>query len=166
MKPTTCPVTTANYHDDVVVLLIGLRINSWWAIHQWLPVVMAMPAMIRELQADPDSGFLGASMAFGNPTIMVQYWRSMDDVLRYARDPQSMHVPAWRRFNQKVRGTGRVGVWHETYMVPASGYETVYVNMPPFGLGAIAGTRPAMGALRKPEGRMADVAQTPHRKAA
>jgi hypothetical protein len=30
-------------------------------------------------------------------------------------------------------------VWHETYVVPAGAHETIYVNMPPLGLGRLDG---------------------------
>jgi Domain of unknown function (DUF4188) len=51
---------TAQVEGDFLVFLIGMRINRVWKIHQWLPVAMAMPRMLRELQQDPTSGYLGA----------------------------------------------------------------------------------------------------------
>ena len=48
---------TADIEGDFVVFLIGMRINKPWKIHKWLPVVMAMPRMIQELQRRPESGF-------------------------------------------------------------------------------------------------------------
>ena len=120
---------------DFVVFLIGMRINRVWKPHKWLPVLAAMPPMIKELEADPSSGFLGAQQGFffGGPAI-VQYWRSFEDLERYARDPQATHLPAWRRFNQLVRDNGDVGIWHETYLVRDGGYEAIYANMPRLGL--------------------------------
>ena len=50
---------TALMDEDFVVFLIGMRINRWWRPDVWLPVAMAMPRMIEELEADPESGFLG-----------------------------------------------------------------------------------------------------------
>ena len=44
---------------EFVVLLIGTRINKIWKVHKWLPVFLGMPRMIKELEANPDSGFLG-----------------------------------------------------------------------------------------------------------
>ena len=41
-------------------------------------------------------------------------------------------------------GSGDVGIWHETYQVPVADLETVYVDMPAFGLAA-ATTREPMG---------------------
>ena len=73
---------TAEIDGDVVVFLIGMRINRMWKIHRWLPVAMAMPRMLRELQADPDSGLLGFQSWFGNPNIFVQYWRSFEHLER------------------------------------------------------------------------------------
>jgi hypothetical protein len=51
---------TAVREDGIVVFLIGMRINRWWKIHRWLPVVLAMPRMLRELAGRPDAGLLGA----------------------------------------------------------------------------------------------------------
>lgn len=35
---------------------------------------------------------------------------------------------------EELSGTGDVGVWHETYQVPATGIEVIYNGMPIFGL--------------------------------
>lgn len=129
---------TAEIEGDFVVFLIGMRVNRWRAVRQWLPVFTAMPAMLRELSADEDSGLLGYQLLFGGPRspMVVQYWRSVEDLQRYAHDPDRAHRPAWLRFFQRSWKDGAVGIWHETYVVPAGSYETVYGNMPPVGLGA------------------------------
>jgi hypothetical protein len=64
---------TARIDGELVVFLIGMRINRLWKVHKWLPVARAMPRMIAELAAAPEHGFLGAEQWFGNPTIMLQY---------------------------------------------------------------------------------------------
>ena len=56
---------TARIDDQVVVFLIGMRINRLWKVHKWWPVAAAMPRMLRELAGDPDSGFLGVESWFG-----------------------------------------------------------------------------------------------------
>ena len=43
-------------------------------------------------------------------------------------------------YNRAIGTRGDVGIWHETYVVKAGEYETVYANMPPFGL-ATAGSQ-------------------------
>ncbi|HET8989161.1 MAG TPA: DUF4188 domain-containing protein, partial [Humibacillus sp.] len=37
------------------------------------------------------------------------------------------------------RATRAVGIWHETFAVPAGGHESLYVAMPPTGLGKAFG---------------------------
>jgi Monooxygenase af470-like len=126
---------SARIEGDFVVLLIGMRINRPWKVHRWLPVVSAMPKMIRELSRDPASGFLGARQIL---LTTVQYWRSFEHLERFARDPGARHLPAWRAFNQQVGRSGDVGIWHETYRVRAGEYEAVYANMPRVGLAGAA----------------------------
>lgn len=132
--------------EPFVVFLIGMRINRWWAFPLWWPVVLAMPRMLRELEADPEAGLLGYESWFGRTTVMVQYWRSFEHLHRYAHDRERAHVPAWRAFVRRVTD-GAVGVWHETYIVEPGSFECVYVNMPAFGLGATTERVPASGPL-------------------
>jgi hypothetical protein len=93
-------------------------------------------------------------MWFGRTTILVQYWRSMDQLLAYATNREAAHLPAWKSFNQSVANSGDVGVWHETYAVSPGTYENIYVNMPPFGLGKVGTLSPASGALSSARGRV------------
>ncbi len=137
---------TARMDREFVVFLIGMRINRWWRPDQWLPVAMAMPKMMRELEAQPERGLLGwESGGFANPTIMVQYWESLEKLLAYARASDAVHLPAWSRFMKAAR-TDAVGIWHETYVVTPGRYENVYGNFPePFGLGKVGELVPASG---------------------
>ncbi|MDT0341186.1 DUF4188 domain-containing protein [Streptomyces litchfieldiae] len=130
---------TAAGGQGVTVFLIGMRINSFLRLRSWWPVFTAMPKMLRELSRDKGSGFLGYRLLFGGPRLIyvVQYWASHEQLLAYASAPDKQHRPAWAAFNRRLRaGKGRVGFWHETYVVPAGAHEAVYVNMPAFGLGA------------------------------
>src|ERR1051326_7165333 len=120
---------------DFVLFLIGMRINNFLRINKWFPVIKSMPRMLKELHQKPESGFLGYQQAFGNPTIMIQYWRSFDQLEKYAKDHNGEHYPAWRDFNQKVRSSGVVGIWHEAYKISEGSYESIYNHMPKFGLG-------------------------------
>lgn len=145
---------TARMDGDFVVFLIGLRINSPLKVHKWLPVSRAMPRMIKELQARPDLGFLHAESWFSRTIIMVQYWRSMEQLLAYAKDKESEHLPAWKAFNQSIGTDGSVGIWHETYAASPGTYENVYVNMPAFGLGNAGALEPATGGRQSATGRL------------
>ncbi len=110
---------THAHSGDLTVFLIGMRINRWWRPDAWAPALAAMGPMLAELSQDPESGFLGYRVLLGvrGPTV-VQYWRSTDDVYRYAADGDARHRPAWAAFNRRARkAPGAVGVWHETYQV-------------------------------------------------
>nr|WP_229821189.1 DUF4188 domain-containing protein [Streptomyces ruber] len=136
---------TAASEDQVVVFLIGMRVNSYTAVRSWWPVAKAMGPMIRELVRDGGSGLLGHRFLVGGPreVYLVQYWDSHEKLLAYASARDGEHRPAWAAFNRRLRaGRGRVGFWHETYVVPAGAYESVYVNMPASGLGAATGVVP------------------------
>jgi Monooxygenase af470-like len=145
---------TAEIGEEVVVFLIGMRINRLWKVHKWWPVVQAMPRMLRELAAAPDTGLLGVHQWLGNPTIALQYWRSFEDLERYAKDAARQHRPAWAAFNRAVGSGGDVGIWHETYRVRRGDYECVYNNMPPFGLARATRAVPAEGRRESAAGRM------------
>lgn len=128
---------TAETDDEFVVFLIGMRINKWWKIHKWLPVAVAMPKMIKELYANPDMGFISQESWGGRTTIMVQYWKSLEHLEAYAKNRTASHLPAWSEFNKKV-SDGDVGVWHETYLIKKGCHESIYNNMPQFGLAKVA----------------------------
>jgi hypothetical protein len=126
---------TGRIEGDFVVFLIGMRINRWWKVHKWMRVAMAMAPMIRELEENRELGFLGEEHWLGRTTIMVSYWRSMEQLMDYATNKTGKHLPAWKDFYRVVGTNGDVGIWHETYRVRPGDFESVYVNMAPFGLG-------------------------------
>ena len=146
---------TVEIEGDFVVFLIGMRINRLWKPHKWLPVFLAMPRMLKELQAHPESGFLGYIAGF---SVTVQYWRSFEQLEAYARARDHEHWPAWVAFNKRI-GDSRsdVGIWHETFRVRAGEYEAVYSGVPPIGLGKVTALVPATGRLDTARGRMGTV---------
>jgi hypothetical protein len=97
-------------------------------------VAAAMPRILRHLATDPSAGMLGFEQWFGRTTMLVSYWESPEHLRKFAADREAPHLEPWRRFMKELSGTGDVGIWHETYQVPAAGIETVYSGMPLFGL--------------------------------
>jgi hypothetical protein len=152
---------SAQVEGDFVVFLIGMRINKPWKINKWLPVFLAMPRMLKELEGKPESGFLGHIFALG---VIVQYWRSFEHLEAYARSQNGEHWPAWVAFNQRVGSSrGDVGIWHETYQAHAGEYETVYSGMPPIGLGKVGKLVPATGGRESARGRFTGRPDAPAR---
>src|SRR4051794_20141168 len=121
--------------ENIVVFIIGMRFNKRLAIHKWLPVFFSMPGMIKELYTHKDElGFLSMESYFGlRTTVMIQYWRSTEDLMGYAKNDK--HLTAWKNFNKKVGNNDAVGIYHETYEVKKGNYESIYGNMPLYGLG-------------------------------
>ncbi|WP_327431988.1 MULTISPECIES: DUF4188 domain-containing protein [unclassified Streptomyces] len=152
--------TTAAAEGDVVVLLIGMRINHFWAVHHWLPVFVAMPRMLRELQKDKSRGLLAHVLMTASPRTyyVVQYWESKEKLYAYASSPDMLHHKAWAIINRKERAgkaRGHVGLWHESYIVPEGAYESIYADMPAFGLAAAHGQVPLEKRGRRAKDRFA-----------
>jgi Domain of unknown function (DUF4188) len=149
---------THDYDGELVVFLIGMRINKIYRPDLWLPTLRAMPRMLAELSKDPDSGFLGYTASIGpDGPVTIQYWSSREKLYDYASNPSSEHRPAWTAFNRRARkASGAVGIWHETYVVDKA--ESIYSGMPPTGLAKATATVPVG---RKGEGARERLAYTP-----
>ncbi|WP_203137437.1 DUF4188 domain-containing protein [Microbacterium sp. JZ31] len=138
---------THDHDGELVVFLVGMRINRWSRPDLWWPTLTAMPPMMRELAGDPASGML-AQRLFGfprSPTVL-QYWTSVEKLYAYASDRDASHRPAWAAFNRRARDArGAVGIWHETFSIARA--ESIYVGMPPTGLGAATSLKPVTARL-------------------
>lgn len=112
-----------------------------------------MPKMIRELNTQPELGFLHAEMWFGRTTMMMQYWSTIDHLIAYATNRVQHHLPAWQAFNRASRDNHAVGIWHETYIIQAGQYENIYVDMPRFGLGRVGTLSEVTGGQHRAQDR-------------
>lgn len=127
---------TAVQQENITLFLIGMRINKWYKIHKWLPVFMAMPPMMKELNQNPHLGCLNTEMFFrSRMNIIIQYWDSQEKLHEYSKKPK--HLKAWKSFLQLVKNNDTVAFYHETYNVAKGQSENVYINMPDFGLGKV-----------------------------
>jgi hypothetical protein len=153
---------TALSDEPFVVFLIGMRVNRLFALRSWIRVAAAMPPMIAELKRNPSLGLLHAEFFFYWRGIgLLQYWRSFEHLHAYAHARDAAHLPAWAEFNRRIGGNGSVGIWHETYKVDRGQYESIYANMPRFGLaratqhvsvsGRLEGARSRMGGVQATE---------------
>jgi len=146
---------SAKLDGDFVVFLIGARINRLWQVNKWLPVVRAMPRMLKELAQHPELGLLHVEGYLQGRTVMsVQYWRSFEQLHAYAHARDKEHLPAWAAFNRAVGGNGAVGVFHESYLVRAGEFECVYVNMPAMLMAKAGEIVPATGARQDARSRL------------
>lgn len=146
---------TAQHDESFVVFMIGMRVNKFFAFRKWLMVARAMGPMLSTLYEHPEKGFLGAHTSISwRGVTSIQYWRSFEDLEKFARDKSDPHLEPWRQFNKRIGTDGSVGIWHESYLVQAGQYECVYGNMPIFGLAAATKHVPAVGRLETARRRL------------
>jgi heme-degrading monooxygenase HmoA len=145
--------------QDIVVFLIGMRINKRLAVRKWFPVFKAMPAMIRELYENKEElGFLSSESFLGlRTTVLISYWKSSEDLLDYARGKK--HLAAWKEFNSKIGNNEAVGIYHETYVIEKGKYEAFYRNMPQYGLAKATGHKPITAELNTVKKRLHGVSE-------
>ncbi|MEV6581930.1 DUF4188 domain-containing protein [Streptomyces sp. NPDC051582] len=122
--------------EGTVVLLIGIRVNKFWMVHRWVPAFCAMIPMLIEVSKEKDHGFLYSRTWFNRTVIVLQYWRTMEDLMRYSHNAAAKHRSKWAWFNRAVGNDGAVGIFHEAYVVDPERMHTVYRNMPVFGIAA------------------------------
>ncbi|MEZ0577282.1 DUF4188 domain-containing protein [Nocardioides sp. MH1] len=148
----------ADIEGDFVVFLIGARPEKRHPIRSLrdLGGMRGMPSMLKYLTEHPEKGLLGYE-TYGL-TMNVQYWRSFEDLERFARDDSDPHLRAWRNYWKRVGRDARSGIWHETFLVRAGEYEAVYGNMPPHGLAKASRVVP-IGSDSSARGRLRRIAR-------
>ncbi|MCW2817376.1 MAG: hypothetical protein JWR42_163 [Marmoricola sp.] len=158
---TRTPRVTHAYDGDLVLFMIGMRVHQPWRLRTVGRVFAAMPKMLVELErdraADGDLGFLGGRTVLdGRGPTILQHWRSVEHLHRFAADPDLAHRPAWRAFyGWAAKAPEAVTIWHETYAVPAGAHESVYVGPARFGLAALDGVVPVAQRGERARDRMA-----------
>ncbi|MEO0884754.1 MAG: DUF4188 domain-containing protein [Cyanobacteria bacterium J06648_10] len=148
---------TAEVSQPCVVFLIGMRVNRFWAIKRWFSVANAMGPMMATLSQRPEKGLLGSRSFFRLwplEVCMVSYWRSFEDLTYFARDSSGPHWPAWQRFVKEIGDDGSVGIWHETYKIAPECCESIYGNMPVYGLAAATAHTPVSAKWHSAAKRM------------
>ncbi|WP_242911401.1 DUF4188 domain-containing protein [Actinomadura terrae] len=122
--------------DEVVLFLVGIRVNRWRAVRKWLPVLRSLRPMLREAVED-GHGLVTYRVQVHGPRelVVVQYWRGVDELMDFSDG--ATHRAAWRDFYKHASGGAAVGIWHETYVVPAGRYEAIYGIVPPAGLAKV-----------------------------
>ncbi|MCI4066480.1 DUF4188 domain-containing protein [Micromonospora sp. R77] len=143
---------TAEIEGDFAVFITGMRINRYWKIHKWYPNFRDMRKILMALFSNQEEyGALCAHHAWTKRgPILIGYFRSVEQLEKFANDPNQPHAEVWARYFKRMKGNGDVGVWHETFVVRSGEYESVYVYMPPTGL--------AMGTSHVPVERRGDLA--------
>jgi len=142
------PDEDGNFHaepssEKIVVFMLGFKSNHPLGI--FAPHVKevgdSFSRMISELEkAGPDSGYYGGSAWTSQDkngateNLILSYWRSTEDVHRYAYSP--LHRETWDWWNKHIKEVDHIGINHEIFEVEKKHWEAIYVNFQPTLLGA------------------------------
>ena len=126
---------TSKPEESFVLFIFGMKINNPFFFWLWLPFNFIFLKMVRRLRKYKDAGMLNAHLFwFWGGVGVIQYWKSFDHLEKFARDKADMHMPNEKRYKKYIGKSGILGVWHETYLVDQDKFETMYFNMPMWGL--------------------------------
>ena len=85
-------------------------------------------------------------------SVILQYWASYDQMEAWSHAPP--HADWWQLANTRMRTRGDFAIYHESYIVPRAGVESIYLNCPPVGLAAFGPTSPAEGGMTTSRDRL------------
>jgi heme-degrading monooxygenase HmoA len=130
-------------NEKVTIFLLGFKINHPLGI--LAPHISIINnsnvKMWQELEADsPESGYFGSTeQTVRDPrgaveVVTISYWRSMQDVHRFAYGPT--HRKIWEYWNNHSKELAHLGIIHELFEVDKHKWEAVYLNTQPTMLGA------------------------------
>ncbi|KAL7952204.1 hypothetical protein V8C34DRAFT_299865 [Trichoderma compactum] len=138
-KPPSEPSGTG-----MAVIMLGMRNNS--ALGMFGPggrdTFLKFRAMLKDLENDPNSGFLGMcgyraanERATANGFLSVLYFRSIEDIDRFAHAP--LHREVWDWFVELTKTHMHLSIMHEVYSAPKKNWENIFINYHLTGIGRI-----------------------------
>lgn len=69
-----------------------------------------------------------------NTFVTLSYWRDLESLHAFAHG--DVHLKDWNWWNRNVQQMPHLGLMHEVYAAPAGGWESIYINFPPFAMGS------------------------------
>ncbi|KIW99490.1 uncharacterized protein Z518_11229 [Rhinocladiella mackenziei CBS 650.93] len=142
------PDEDGNFHQEasdekVVVFFLGAKGNH--PLGFFAPNLKEISGylgnMIKQCEKDaPDSGFYGGSSWTSQDKkgatefLFISYWRSIDDIHRFAYGP--LHREAWDWWNKNSKQSDHLGIHHEMFEVDRKHWEGIYLNFQPTLMGA------------------------------
>lgn len=142
MKKVDRRTVSLSQFPDLVVIYLGMRVNAITGIKTLFGFG---PKISNSVNAKPEGLLRHENFLFSlfpPHAGMRQYWRSFDDLERWARSEP--HREWWKQF---LRDSGGTGFWHETYFI-RGGMEAVYDDIPkPLGFSAFAPVEAARGGM-------------------
>ncbi len=98
-----------------------------------VPVVRRYARAVEDAAAKATGLFHSERLSFGWKHIgFLQYWSSFDALNTWSH--AAPHSDWWRAALDRMRTKGDIGVYHEAYVVPRSGVESIYLDCDGIGL--------------------------------
>ena len=129
--------------EELCLLRLGLVVRKLRALPFASKIGRAINASAREAMG---SGSLLASEGFffgWNHFGVLQYWSSFEALEEWSHRPP--HSEWWREALERMRERGDFGIYHETFLVPRAGVESIYLDCPRVGLSSFGVTGEAVG---------------------
>lgn len=118
---------------ELCLVRLGFQARRWAALPYARRIAKAIDRSASEA-ISAGAGLLHSErFAFGPRHFgVLQYWRSFADLEQWSHRPP--HSEWWRGAVERMRTKGDFGVYHETYLVPRSAVESIYLDCEPVGL--------------------------------
>ena len=130
--------------EELCLIRLGILVKSFRA---W-PFVARIGGAMQRSTAEAiasGAGLLGSEnfrIARGHFGLL-QYWSSFEAMEAWSHRPP--HSDWWREALERMRLKEDFGIYHETYLVPRAGVESIYLNSPRVGLASFGVTGEAVG---------------------
>lgn len=121
---------------EIVVFLIGTRINHPLGLLApgWREMAPFFPKMVEQLEANAEEfGFLGMTSWLNWSTrkaqseiLQIGYFKNIDGLHAFAHS--KLHREGWAWYEKHSKQYPHLGIFHETYAVPAGNWEAIYKN--------------------------------------
>jgi hypothetical protein len=141
--------------EELCLIRVGLVVRKVKAY----PFAMKMGKAINwsalsAMAAGPGSGLLRSErFRFDwNHFGVLQYWSSFEALEEWSHRPP--HSDWWREALERMRKQGDFGIYHETFLVPRGGVESIYLNSPDIGLSGFGITGDAIGSATTSRDRL------------
>ena len=148
--------TTARLPEDMAelcLLRLGIQVRRLTAFPYVARLKRAIERSAREAK-DSNAGLLQSDLfrIAWNHFGLIQYWRSFQDLEAWSH--KAPHADWWREAAERLRTKGDLGIYHETFLVPAESIESIYMNAMPTGLLAFGITGEPSGPDANSRGRL------------
>jgi hypothetical protein len=138
---------------ELCLVRFGLIARRWSAVPHVRGLARALDRAADEA-IRADAGLLRSErFALGLRHLgALQYWRSFEALDAWSHRPP--HSDWWRRAVDRMRRRGDLGVYHEAYLVPRQGIESIYLDCPPIGLASFGDLGESVGPLTTAKQRL------------